>query len=127
MSDTVTMKPWKAVDFDCPKCRAEFGSPCVTREGNLTQTHKQRYALQRPPPCGTYAAFQRHKKAGEEIDGPCRRAAADHARKWREKSPDLFRASLTIENARHRAHVRLVELHPEDFQRLFDEEKASIQ
>lgn len=33
--------------------------------------------------CGTYAAYQRHYKAGETIDEACRRAAADYTAGWR--------------------------------------------
>jgi hypothetical protein len=41
----------------------------------LTQPEQQRNPGGRPPaPCGTVAAYQRHRRKGEPVDDPCRLA-----------------------------------------------------
>ena len=53
-------------------------------------TLKQRPAKQREPrpepPCGSYARYQRHYKAGEPIDRACRKAASTYMALYRARS-----------------------------------------
>ena len=65
-----------------------------------------------PAPCGTTAAYQRHRRYGEPIDDACRQAQTDAARAWRDNN----RAALgRRRRANDRALRLLAELHPQEF------------
>lgn len=99
----------KAAQVGCPTCEAVPGDPCQNAKGVMKGLHQARhnYAIElnhranaddsstarwwrrefregripKPPkPCGTFAAYQRHKRNGEVIDDACATAAREH---WR--------------------------------------------
>lgn len=75
-----------------------------------------------PAPCGTTAAYQRHRRYGEPIDDACRQAQTDAARAWRDNN----RAALgRRRRASDRALRRLAERHPGEFTALLAAELAA--
>lgn len=64
-------------------------------------------------PCGTSAAHRRHERRGEPVDDACREAYNRDAR-TRSHDPSVKRAT----RARTAAIKALIDLHPEQFQRL---------
>ena len=76
-------------------------------------------------PCGTYAAYQRHKKLGETPCQPCKDANAAHQRQWR-SDPDNHARTQAANNARHRALQRLADEYPKRFLELLNEERLPI-
>lgn len=67
-------------------------------------------------PCGTIAAYSRHRRRGEEIDDACRTA-------WNAYCADKLRKSGIV-RARQRAFRDLGRRYPEAFRALRDEELA---
>jgi len=87
----------------CPRCEAAPGEPCNGTNGPIKSLHPERSEFRDelnaraaadtatgrwyrhqfrlglvpmpPKPCGTFAAYQRHKRNGETIDDACREAA----------------------------------------------------
>ena len=75
--------------------------------------------------CGTYSAYQAHKRAGEDADPACRRAAADYLAAWRTDHP-VGRAEERRRNrARSKALRRLGRMHSDELQALILEELAN--
>ncbi len=66
------------------------------------------------PGCGTYAGYQRHRKAGEQTCPACREAHRAYMREWRSRGDDWRRGN----RARARALWRLAALHPEEYEHL---------
>jgi hypothetical protein len=77
-------------------------------------------------PCGTYGAYQRHRKAGEEPCQPCRDANAQYTREFRRSRPELYARELASKYARWRALERLAREHPKRFATLLNEERAKV-
>lgn len=75
-------------------------------------------------PCGTYAGYQRHKKAGDTSCEPCRTAAADYMRHYRARHPEKVQSAYAVSAARERAMIRLSKMYPGVFRRLLDEERG---
>jgi hypothetical protein len=50
-------------------------------------------------PCGTYAAYMRHKAAHEDACGPCLEAKRQYYRDWYAKNGDRIRASRRVGGA----------------------------
>lgn len=71
-------------------------------------------------PCGTNAAYVRHRNAGEEACRDCKNAHADYMSNYRPKAGrgDEDRAA-SRSRARQRAFRALAELHPAVFDALF--------
>lgn len=78
-------------------------------------------------PCGTNAAYARHRNAGEEACRECKNAHADYINAWNAKnggsSKDEARAASRA-RARHRAFRALAERHTAEFDALFVAELA---
>lgn len=71
-----------------------------------------------PFPHGTYSGAQRHRKEGETPCDPCKAAAAEYQRAWRQSAPhDRVRTS-----ARTKALWRLAALHHDEYMALYAEE-----
>jgi hypothetical protein len=79
------------------------------------------------PECGTYAAYQRHKRRVEPIDDACREANRVYAANYRASNPQARTRDRTYGNARHRALQRLRQRHPAEFNRLLAEEIVASQ
>lgn len=75
-----------------------------------------------PQPCGTYAAYQRHRKNGETPCAKCRAANAQYMRWLRETSPTARAKNTERVAARDRALVRLKAMHPGLYRALYTEE-----
>lgn len=96
-----------AKEVGCPTCSAAGGEPCVSGKGvAMKSMHPSRasYAAElnerangdsstarwwrmefrqgripKPPkPCGSFAAYKRHKRNGEPIDAKCEKAAREY-------------------------------------------------
>lgn len=76
--------------------------------------------------CGTYKAYQRHRKQGTEVDEACRVAKNDYASELRNKNPNLRRRQLAYSTARSRALERLAKAHRKEFAQLLKQERAQI-
>jgi len=70
--------------------------------------------------CGTYAAFQRHRRSGETPCIECRRAYNAYMRAYR-KDPAVMARHEAMIKAREMAHQALAYLHPDEYQRLRDD------
>ena len=64
----------------------------------MTQTCDDMVTVNAPPPCGTYAAYQRHVKRREPIDQACREANRRYMADWRSRDGQAQR--------RDRNHMR---------------------
>jgi hypothetical protein len=73
------------------------------------------------PRHGTYAGTMAHKRRNEPLCGPCRKAAAVYQRAYR-KRPGKSAAERRRLKASGRAVWRLVDLHREEYERLYAEE-----
>ena len=73
---------------------------------------------------GTYAAYQRHIRAGDAPCADCRRAAAEYQATLRRRNPGLRHRERDRENAKKRAYVRLAQAYPAAFRALYAEERA---
>lgn len=71
---------------------------------------------------GTYGGYQRCVQRWEGSCDECRRAAAERQRERRRSNPAIRARERHYKYARERALWRLKALHPEEFERLFDEE-----
>ena len=118
-----------ARDYECPKCGADPGTPCVSLGGRTpagrvrSGAHAERAALvpKEPVTCGTYAGYQRHVRNGEPTCEPCREKARERMAAYR-SDPNVA-AKVKAENAaRDRAAWRLVDMHRDDFRRIYREE-----
>jgi hypothetical protein len=72
--------------------------------------------------CGTYGAYQAHRRRGETPCAPCRRANADYMAEIRRRYPRHRQRDYERTVIRNRALARLAELHPEEFEALLTEE-----
>lgn len=72
-------------------------------------------------PCGTYAGYQRHLRAGERACDPCREGRRLYQRQYRARPG---RAALTAQTqaARRRALTRLTRMFVQEFVKLVDEQ-----
>lgn len=80
-------------------------------------------------PCGTIAAYMRHRKAGQKPCDPCRLAWNTYQNE-RRQDPDV-RAALREQNrpsttARRRAMAELVRRHRAEFLTILAEERAKL-
>ncbi len=73
-------------------------------------------------PCGTYAAYQRHIKRGEESCADCRAANSEYVKQHRALSPGAREKNLHRMGARGRALTRLRAMHPGEYRALYTEE-----
>ena len=72
--------------------------------------------------CGTYAAYQQHRKRGEAACQACRAAGTAYMREYRaRKAPGAIEAQ-TAGRATSRALWRLRQMHWADFELLFADE-----
>ncbi len=74
------------------------------------------------PSCGTYRAYQRHRRYNQPVDDACRQARNDYTAEHRQK-PDAGERMRRYNRARHRALERLRLMYRADFYRLFREEQ----
>src|SRR6185503_14007485 len=65
--------------------------------------------------CGTDAGYQRHRAAGEEPCKPCSQAHYDV-----QHQPEV------IQNRRDYDKARMRELHPQEWQEIFEEERSKV-
>jgi hypothetical protein len=72
--------------------------------------------------CGTYAAYQRHKREGVAVDDACRTANNAYQQTLRSSSPALRDREYRTNNARRRAGNRLIAAHLAEFRELLAEE-----
>lgn len=71
------------------------------------------------PECGTYAAYQRHIRRGEEPDDACRAAQREYQREYRAKTPFRAVADRRQSGAYAAALALLRERHQAEFDRLY--------
>jgi hypothetical protein len=70
-------------------------------------------------PCGTYAGYQRHRRAFQEACEPCRRANAEYTRRLRLQPKESERNRR--DHARRRwATNRLIACHRDEYELLLD-------
>lgn len=74
--------------------------------------------------CGTYGAYQRHIKHGEEPDQECREARNAYMRERRAKNPSVLRKQRDRDRVRLRALIRLSKAHLLEYRQLLAEETA---
>ena len=79
------------------------------------------------PPCGTYAAYQRHYKRGQPIDQECRDANRRYMADWRSRDGEAQRRDRNLNRARSRALEALARAHPFELNRLMHAELAAIE
>lgn len=77
--------------------------------------------VREPEPCGTYGAYQRHMKNGEEACEPCRIARNAYMAN-RRTDPAIRAKELRKAYARDRALARLARDFPAIYQRYYSEE-----
>lgn len=78
--------------------------------------------LKKWAPCGTYAAYQRHRRRSEQPCAPCRVAATTYHRELRRDSAET-RASINRQSrVQSRALHRLRQSHPDEYRKLYVEE-----
>lgn len=73
-------------------------------------------------PCGTHAAYQRHRRSGEPPCSACLAANAEKTRAHKQASPDYVQRCNERNKARERARVRLAREYPARFRQLCNEE-----
>jgi hypothetical protein len=72
---------------------------------------------------GSASSYQRCRKRPEGSCEACRKAAAEYVKAWRRSQPAFSRArSANRQAAIRRAHLRLAEMYPAEFQTLLSEE-----
>lgn len=76
-------------------------------------------------PCGTYGAYQRHRRKKEPVDEACRAANRDRARE-RRTDPELCAEDTARNAARIRALRRLAHEYPERYRQLATEELSKL-
>lgn len=76
-------------------------------------------------PCGTYAAYQRHRRRSEDACDPCKAANAARSREAR-ADPEFARNETLRNNARIRALWRLAAEYPKRYHQLSTEELSKI-
>lgn len=74
------------------------------------------------PRHGTYAGAKAHEYAGEKPCPACKRANAEYMAQWRKRTKINWRARR---NARGRALDALARMYPDDFERLYVEERMN--
>lgn len=75
------------------------------------------------PPCGTYAAYQRHKTRGEPVDEACRVARNAYMRGYKKsRKPALRDRERLVSMAWNAAQRRLAKRHPGEFRQIYEEE-----
>lgn len=74
--------------------------------------------------CGTPAAYQRHRRKGEEACEPCKAANRAYQAQYRAANPGRSQAETRKHAARQRALWRLKLEYPRRFHQLFKEELA---
>jgi hypothetical protein len=74
--------------------------------------------------CGTYAGYQTHIRRGTPTCRPCKDAAAVYRAEWLAKNP----VGRALNRAQRRAYIaaeaRLREMHREEFDRIYAEERS---
>jgi hypothetical protein len=65
--------------------------------------------------CGTRPGYMRHVTLGEPVDQACLDAHNEYMRQFRANNPDKVEEAKRRARIRHRALVRLAELHPADY------------
>ncbi len=73
---------------------------------------------------GTYGGAQLHRKRGEDMCDPCRKAAADYMRQYRRNRPDKYAQQRAVQDARGRALTRLAARHSVEFAAIYEEERG---
>lgn len=81
---------------------------------------------QRSYQCGTYEAYQAHRRRGETFDDACRAANSAYKAKWRAASPVGRRNEIDRSKARERAQRALARRHPDEFRELLHAELRKI-
>jgi len=74
-------------------------------------------------PCGTHAAYQRHRRAGETPCEKCKNGNAVYMRMLRAGNEAVRDNSRKNTRAHNRAKQRLADLHPDEYAALLLEEK----
>jgi hypothetical protein len=72
-----------------------------------------------PQPCGTVAAYMRHRRRKQPACRPCLDAMSAYQKQWRDSQIDERRR---IEGARARAWRRLAALYPVEYRRIYQQE-----
>lgn len=76
-------------------------------------------------PCGTYPAYQRHRRRHEPACDACKEANAERSRKLR-SDPAVMQEQYARNNARIKALWRLSHEYPERFRQLVLEELTKL-
>lgn len=77
-------------------------------------------------PCGTHAAYQRHRRRGETPCTACLAANAAKTRAHKRASPDYVQRCNERNAARERARIRLAREYPARFRELCNEEYRKL-
>jgi hypothetical protein len=83
-----------------------------------------RWSPDKVQPCGTKAAYNRHKKYGEEPCDACRQANRAHNQAQYATSPERRLKQIAHAKAQGRARSRLVRRHLAEYRELYAEELA---
>lgn len=62
---------------------ADYGMPRVKKRRMIRKAERKRHTVKDLKPCGTNAAYVRHKRAGEYPCTACLAAHAEDQKKWR--------------------------------------------
>lgn len=73
---------------------------------------------------GTYGGSQLHRRRGEDVCDPCKKAAAEYLRQYRKSRPDKYAAERARNDARGRALTRLAARHQVEFAAIYEEERG---
>lgn len=69
-------------------------------------------------PCGTYGAYQRHRRNGEAACDACTKAGREYIARYRAENPDKYADEVEMNNARSRALWQLSRMYPGKFRSL---------
>ena len=72
--------------------------------------------------CGTYGAYQAHRRRKEPIDDACRAANTAYKTRWRANNPAGLHNEMDRARARARAQRKLAKRHPDEFRELLHAE-----
>ncbi len=75
--------------------------------------------------CGSDVGYQTHVRNGTPPCNPCKTAHAAYGMQYMDRNPEARRRNRRLVRARARALTRLAALHPDEYERLRQEELAA--
>src|SRR6185295_15736236 len=102
-----------------------FVTACTAIDINQCIGNGRKETMNKLFPCGTHAAYQRHRRNGEPACVECLAANAEYTRQIR-TDPAIVRDQMQRSNARIKALRRLAQEYPERYQQLATEELTKL-